>query len=110
MRQITRDSAQALQGNYTFKRGNTEVTADRELKLHGNTIARFNNNQLEISDAGWKTVTTKERLNGILELINAPKIYQKDFTWYYDRKDDERRSFEQDKQQNGFISVAYMLH
>jgi hypothetical protein len=109
MKLITRDAVIAFLNNYEFKRGNTEVTIgkDREIILFGNTIARYNMGNIEISDCGWITVTTKERLNGLLEMLDAPKLYQRDYVWYYDR-DDEKRCFNSDKQSNGFVSVSYM--
>ena len=84
MRKITQDAIRAFSEHKKFKRGNTEVEVCvselfAELKLHGNTIAKSGVfDGLMISSAGWNTVTTKERLNG-LEGVN---IHQKDFTWY----------------------------
>ena len=84
MRKITADAIRAFEQHKKFKRGNTEVEVSEsrlfaELKLHGNTIAKSGIFEgLMISSAGWNTVTTKERLNG-LEGVN---IYQKDFKWY----------------------------
>jgi hypothetical protein len=47
--------------------------------LFGNEIAHYNpmNGTLTLSDAGWETTTTKDRLNGL-----GANILQKDFTWY----------------------------
>ena len=84
MRKITQDAIRAFREHKKFKRGNTVVEVSEsklfaELKLHGNTIAKSGIFEgLMISSAGWKTVTTKERLNGFDEV----EIYQKDFTWY----------------------------
>ena len=37
------------------------------VELHGNEIAQFTNGgMLKITDAGWRTVTTKSRLNALL--------------------------------------------
>lgn len=47
----------ATQGN-THTDGNT-------LYLHDNAIARHTADGIEISMAGWETVTTRERLNGL---------------------------------------------
>jgi len=38
----------------------------------------MNENGLFISDGGWQTVTTKERLNGFPNV----HIYQKNFQWF----------------------------
>ena len=38
------------------------------VELHGNEIAQFTNGgMLKITDAGWQTVTTKSRLNALLD-------------------------------------------
>jgi len=37
--------------------------------LHGNKIAEWRENGLHMSLAGWNTVTTRERLNGIAQTI-----------------------------------------
>jgi hypothetical protein len=57
------------------------VSQSRSSKLHGNEIAyRYNDPErtLSITDAGWQTNTTKERLNGIPNV----HIHQKDWVWY----------------------------
>jgi hypothetical protein len=55
------------------------VHGRRFLHLHGNVIAEMTQHgELWINDAGWQTVTTKERLNG----FNMVDIVQKDFEWY----------------------------
>lgn len=93
MRKITRQSTRAFLDRVRFNAGNMHVDIgsdpnDVRLQLHGNTIARsyldqHGNPVIEIRDAGWRTVTTKERLNGLLQQF-APGwyIYQKDYAWY----------------------------
>ena len=45
--------------------GNT-TTDGQSLFLHGNMIARWiNGSDLEVTNAGWPTTTTRERLNGL---------------------------------------------
>ena len=80
MRQITNDAAQALKKGIAFKRANTEVVDHgtyRAMYLHGNKIAVRDGHELSLTMAGWGSVTTRERLNGILEVfgLNA-RIYQ----------------------------------
>lgn len=86
-RQITRDAVNAFLLFEPFKRGNTEVKVERigshfrvELYLHGKMIAsrQSNRNYISIRDAGWPTVTTKERLNGLPNV----DIYQKNSVWF----------------------------
>ena len=69
----------------TWRSGNTEVSTEHEgvhgtpgyyrfvvVRLHDNEIARFDNGvALKISDAGWKTNTTKSRLNALLSCFYA---------------------------------------
>jgi len=83
MRQITRDAIRAFRNATNFKRGNTQVIIYpdedyRELRLHGNLIAYMENGGLHISNGGWSSVTTKERLNGLPNV----SIYQRNFEWF----------------------------
>ena len=49
------------------------------LKLHGNTIAVLDElGVLSVSNAGWASNTTKERLNG----IPGVRVHQKNWTWF----------------------------
>jgi len=87
MRKVTENATMAFLANETFKQGNTEVILEdgnASLYLHGNKIAENSERCVYISDAGWQTRTTKERLNGILETIGAEKIYQKGGIWYHE--------------------------
>lgn len=67
MRQITSDAYYAFQNNERFKRSNTEVKiypgGTKVLLLHGNEIVKYENGETFISDAGWATNTTRERLS-----------------------------------------------
>ena len=70
-RKITTDAISAFMNGENFFRDNTSVSAnsfgDVVLMLHGNQIAqkRKIENDLQISNAGWFSTTTKERLNGL---------------------------------------------
>lgn len=78
MRQITREIVAAFMRRETKKIGNSR-TDGTTLYLHDNAIAKFDNDgQLWVTNADWKSATTKERLNG----IPGVSIYQKDYTWY----------------------------
>lgn len=82
MRKITIDSVNAFLNRQTFKRQNMSVTTSNGnfyLRLHNNIIASLSpNGDLHITDAGWQTNTTKERLNGLPNV----NIHQKNFVWY----------------------------
>lgn len=70
-RKITTDAVNAFMNGENFSRDNTSVSVnsfgDVVLMLHGNQIAqkRKIENDLQISNAGWFSTTTKERLNGL---------------------------------------------
>lgn len=59
-----------------------------EVYLHGNLIALFLNDRILIRHAGWKTPTTKSRLNVIVRNYSNKysQIYQKNFIWYLKEK------------------------
>jgi len=81
-RKITKESVSAFLDRKPFKKSNMAVVNDYgtfKLKLHGNTIAVLDElGILSISNAGWASNTTKERLNGLPNV----GIYQKNFQWY----------------------------
>lgn len=79
-RKITEDSVQAFLEGRDFRRANT-VVKDGVLYLHNNAIARRGPHGIEISNAGWTSATTKERLNGLLDALGLPRIYQQNFEW-----------------------------
>lgn len=91
MRKITEQAAQAFNNLEPFKKDNTEVKINAttngrptwaELFLFGNKIAEIHKTPkkkvLRITNAGYKTNTTKERLNG----LPGVKINQKAGKWY----------------------------
>jgi hypothetical protein len=83
MRKITDEAVSAFLDRKPFKKSNMKVQLDFggvwKLKLHGNTIASIDEmNMLSISNAGWESNTTKERLNGLPNV----RINQKKFQWY----------------------------
>lgn len=92
MRKITSQSVDAFVNGYGFNQGNTSVSSCGydEIKawffmLHNNRIAEkaVHLNELTIWDAGWQTVTTKERLNGILSRLTFGwSLFQKKGQWF----------------------------
>ena len=56
------------------------------VRLHGYEILRIFPDRFEPSDAGWRTATTKARLN---EHMPIGHIHQRDFTWYFTIGDTE---------------------
>ena len=84
MRNITIESINAFLGAKKFKKSNMQVEVLPNvtvLKYQGNEIAyRYNDPKktLSITNCGWFSNTTKERLNGLPNV----SIQQKNFIWY----------------------------
>ncbi len=88
MRKITQEASRAFWAWVEFKKDNTEVVITGNINLlflHWNKIAVWDKfkKELFITNAGWQTTTTKERLNGILARL-WKGISQKNFAWYID--------------------------
>ena len=90
MRKIEQQMNEAILNRKDFFKGNTSVqnyiteTGAREavVHLHGNHIATVGDT-LQICDAGWQTVTTKSRLNALLdEFAEGCYVFQKNFDWF----------------------------
>jgi hypothetical protein len=78
MRKITREIVAAFMMRETKRIGNS-YTNGTTLYLHDNAIAKFDKDgRLWITNAGWKSNTTKERLNG----LPGVSIHQRNYTWY----------------------------
>ena len=81
-RKITKESVNAFLMRKTFSKGNMKVDecyGQYRLRLHNNVIAVLDEfNMLSISNAGWSSNTTKERLNGLPNV----RINQKNWNWY----------------------------
>lgn len=81
-RKITIEAIYAFIEGRKFSSWNTRVGVYPDcttLYLHDNEISILNkDNSIEISNSGWFTTTTKERLNGIPWV----RIVQKKWVWY----------------------------
>lgn len=84
MREITKESIIAFLHSRTFNKQNMSVRVLPNvtvLELHGNAIAYLYNDHertLSITNAGWESNTTKERLNA----LSGVSISQKNWKWY----------------------------
>ena len=69
---------------------NTQVTYNEntdcsQVRLHGHLIATVDHstNAVKLDSCGYETVTTKSRLNAILEEVKyGAKVFQKNFVWF----------------------------
>ena len=103
MSKITKDSIEAFCTGTAFKRGNMQVVIDGgkvKLLQHGNLIAiRDTTDSLYdtcITNAGWWSVTTKERLNALLTRATqgAWGLYSEKGEWVlFSRKHGEDKPF-----------------
>lgn len=84
MRAITQNAINAFLSAQKFRNNNTVVEVKENvtvLKLHGHSIAFLYNNPertLSVTNCGWFTNTTKERLNA----LPGVKIQQKKGIWF----------------------------
>lgn len=81
MRKITKEIATAFLAKRKKANGAT-TTNGASLYLHGNEIARHTESGLQITNAGWFSITTKERLNALPNV----SIFQKADEWYLNGK------------------------
>ena len=90
MRKIETQMNRAIINKNDWSNSNTVVeynsnTDCSTVYLHNNRIATVdhNTNALKLSSCGWQSVTTKSRLNAILQgLIAGASVYQKNFNWF----------------------------
>ena len=77
MRKVTEQIVNAFYEGRKLTVGNTS-TDGMEIRLHGNRIAYKANGSIRITNCGWFTSTTKERLNG----LDGVNIQQKNGEWF----------------------------
>lgn len=82
MRNVTKKAIQNFNASKNFVSVNTKVVVIEDvtlLLLFDNIIAyKFSDGKIKISNCGYFTNTTKERLNA----IDGVNIYQKNYNWY----------------------------
>ena len=99
MRKIETQMNSAIRSGRNFSSANTSVShanGEANVYLHGNHIATVTDNNVRIFDGGWQTVTTKSRLNVIInEFCDAltDGVFQKDYQWFI-RDNNEVKPFE----------------
>ena len=55
------------------------------VKYHDTRIVDFDRQMIRLDTGGWKTVTTKRRLNQVSEAFGLGfRVYQEDYRWYVD--------------------------
>ena len=100
MRKLERQMNFAISNKGNWAGSNTQVnynsnTNCSSIYLHGHQIATYdhNTNAIKLSSCGYETVTTKSRLNAILEEVKyGCRVFQKQFDWFI-KYNDQTESF-----------------
>ena len=100
MRQITRDIVNAFQNSRSLTIDNSRTDGE-SLWLFGNKIAEIRRDGLWITNAGWDSKTTKERLNG----LSGVRIQQVRGTWFLNGRAWDGRWVNVDAWNDGTLSV-----
>ena len=82
MRKIEQQMNRAIVNKNDWTNSNTDCSS---VYLHGNQIATVdhNTNAVKLSSCGWQSVTTKSRLNAILqEVIVGASVFQRNWNWF----------------------------
>ena len=88
MRKIESQMNDAIQSGRNWSSGNTQVVTNDGLStvyLHGNKIALVDDTSLTVFDGGWRSNTTKSRLNALInEFCNGVTdgVFQKNYQWF----------------------------
>ena len=90
MRIIEQQMNKAISTETDWKKDNTSVINIKGVSfvyLYSKLIAMVGDTWLELFDGGYKSATTKSRLNAILsEHGNSEYVYQKNFEWFVSTK------------------------
>jgi len=99
MKKITEKAVNAWVNDRNFELDNTKVIIEtdedgyyrKELTLFNNVIAFKSHpeGRIFISNCGWVTNTTRERLNGLLQKLDLGGVYIKNWVMYYKNTLDE---------------------
>ena len=90
MRKIERQMNFAISNKGNWSLSNTSVEYNENSNcsnvfLHGHNIATVDHgtHSVKLSSCGWESVTTKSRLNAILQEVRyGASVFQKQFEWF----------------------------
>ena len=100
MRKIERQMNFAVSNKGNWAGSNTSVSYNSNtncssIYLHGHLIATVDHNlkAVKLSSCGYQTVTTKSRLNALLQEVKyGCRVFQKNWDWFF-KYNDEVASF-----------------
>jgi hypothetical protein len=86
-RKIDMETVESIRNHKEYKNTNTRVEVDYKncitsVYLYNNLIAKLSDSRIIVYSGGFRTKTTKSRLNRILMHFCGLKLYQKNHTWY----------------------------
>ena len=96
MRKLERQMNFAVSNKGNWAGSNTSVSYNdstncSSIYLHGHQIATVDHNlkAVKLSSCGYTTVTTKSRLNAILDEVKyGCRVFQKNFDWFVSYRDE----------------------
>ena len=96
MRKIERQMNFAISNKGNWSSSNTRVEYNdlsncSSIYLHGHQIATYDHNlkAVKLSSCGYETVTTKSRLNAILQEVKyGCSVFQKQWNWFVSYRDE----------------------
>ena len=110
MRKIEQKMNKANVNMGTWQSANTSVNYSAEYNsstvyLNGNLIAIVYENDIEIFDGDHQTMTTKSRLNAILQehAIDGEKVFQKAGDWFVKQYNNLKKDWEVVPFQSGMV-------
>ena len=89
MRKIEKQMNDAISNCKNWRLDNTEVTVDSDgmsnVYLYGKRIAEIGDDYIKLFDGGYRSATTKSRLNAILNVhgCNFDGVFQKKGEWFF---------------------------
>ena len=125
MRKIEREMIQAIIDRKSYNKANTSVSlytsatqpgcgldtdsaSEMRVYLHGNHIASYTEDgRLYINHQGWKTRTTKSRLNALVKHVLGEMscIYQHNFEWFVKQTSNVNGMYDEYLFEDGWLLV-----
>ena len=101
MKAVEKKMISAIKKKKNMTQGNTKVKCEGDnisVSLFGNTIFSIfstfvdgkEGTVIEINDCGYRTATTKSRLNALLSEFSGGYIYQYKYDWYFKQPNENK--------------------
>lgn len=112
MKKIEKEMLRAILEGRSWRKSNTHVQFQNgwaRVFLFDNLIAQVDTktDTVYISTGGWRTITTKGRLNAILIHFTNFKVFQKDFLWYIGDVRNKMRTYWDHTPYSRILKVTY---